>query len=113
MFHYTKVVAGAADYIEQELVAKLQGSWKAWVLGAAASLAAARAGQVMQTLAANPIAVGLGIVEGEMVDVETILREIKKQSAKGNITVPIPFIGDITFGAGDIDNLYRYIKNKE
>lgn len=113
MIHYTKVVAGTAEYVEQELVAKLRGSWKAWVLGAAASMAVSRADRIMQALLTNPIAVGMGVVDGEMVDAEGVLREIKKQAEKGDATVPIPVIGDITFGVGDVDSLCRYIKSKE
>jgi hypothetical protein len=113
MVHYTKVVAGIADYVEEELVSKLQGSWKAWVLGAAASLAVSRSSEVMTALSANPIANALGVVKGEEIDAEAALREIKKQANKGSITVPIPAIGPVTFGPEDVDKLYRYIQRSE
>lgn len=110
MIHKSKVINGAAAYIENEIVSKMAGSWKAWVFGGAAALAVARAGKLMDALAASPMVQALGIVEGENVDIDAIYTELLKQAQKSSMTIELPVIGPVTFGVSDVESLYRYIK---
>ena len=110
MIHKSRVINGVAAYIENEIVAKMAGSWKAWVFGGAASLAMAKAGKLMDELANNPMVQALGVIQGENVDVDAIYTELLKQAQKGNMTIELPVIGPVTFGVGDVESLYRYIK---
>lgn len=109
MVHKSKVLNGLVNYIDAEIMSKMAGSWKAWVVGGAAGLIAGRADRILSALAANPMIAALGLIEGENIDVEAIIAELRKQAQKGTATVVVPLIGPITFGPADVDSLYRHI----
>ena len=109
MVHKSRVLYGIAAYIDDEIVAKLTGSWKAWAVGAASGVAVSRADNLISALADNPAVKALGLIDGENIDVETIIAELRKQAAKAPATVEIPLIGPITFGPADVDSLHRHI----
>lgn len=109
MIHKSKVLQGIANYVDAEIVSKMAGSWKAWLVGGAAGLVVARADNLITALSSNPIAIALGLVEGENIDVDAIIAELRKQAQKGTATVVVPLIGPITFGPSDVDSLYRHI----
>lgn len=110
MVHKSRVMHGIAAYIDEEIVSKMAGSWKSWVIGSAAGIAVSRIDDVLNKLSGNPIVQALGLVDGENIDVETIYTELRKQAQKGTATVELPLIGPITFSAADVDALYRHIK---
>ena len=109
MVHKSKVLTGIAGYVDDEIVSKMAGSWKAWLVGGAAGIAMARAGQLIDALAKNPMVTALGLIQGENIDVEAIYAELLKQAQKGSATVELPVIGPITFGTADVESLYRHI----
>lgn len=109
MVHYKKVVQGIANYVDDEIISKFTGSWKAWVLGTAATLITARADAVFQTLKDNAALKALGLIDGENIDVETVYAEMLKQAQKSSATISLPVIGPVTFGVGDIEAIYRHI----
>lgn len=111
MLHYSRVIQGIANYIDNELVGKLAGSWKSWLLGGMAGIAMARAEQLFSIARSNPIMTALGLVEGENVNVDLLYSELKKQAQKGTATATLPVIGPVTFGPADVDALFRYIKS--
>ena len=110
MIHYTRVIQGIANYVDSELVGKLAGSWKAWLLGGMAGIAINRSEQMFQALRNNPVVVALGLVEGENINVDVLHSELKKQAQKGTATVTLPILGPVTFSASDVDALFRYIR---
>lgn len=110
MVHYSRVIQGIANFIDAELVGKLAGSWKAWALGGLAGIVMANAERMYMQYKDMPILASLGLVEGENINVDAVYSEMKKQAQKGAATVSIPIIGPVTFGAADVDALYRYIK---
>lgn len=110
MVHKSKVMYGIAAYIDEEIVAKMSGSWKAWVIGAAAGVAVSRVDALLATLAQNPVVNALGLIDGENIDIDPIIAELRKQAQKGAATIDLPMVGPITFSATDVDALYRHIK---
>lgn len=109
MVHKSKVLRGLANYVDAEIVSKMAGSWKAWVIGGAVGLAAARADALIGQLASNPMVAALGVIEGENIDVDAVYTELLKQAQKGSMTVEMPVVGPITFGVADVESLYRHI----
>lgn len=110
MVHKSKVLVGLANYVDAEIVGKMTGSWKAWVIGGATGLAVSRADALIGQLAGNPVVRALGIIDGENIDVDAIYAELLKQAQKGSATVTLPAIGSVTFSAADVESLYRHIK---
>ena len=110
MIHYSRVISGLAAYIDTEIVGKMHGSLKAWALGSMAGVALSRADSMFRTLAAHPMAASLGLVDGENVNVDAIMAELRKQAQRGTATIDIPLMGPITFSIADVEALDRYIK---
>lgn len=110
MIHYSKVINGIIAYIDAEIAGKLAGSWKAWAVRTVTGLASARAEAVYHTVAQHPAAAALGVVDGENVNVDAILEQLRAQAQRGTATMALPLIGTVTFGLGDVDALERYIK---
>lgn len=109
MIHYTRVLQGVANYVDNELVSKLAGSWKAWMLGGMAGIAVSRGEALFMQYKDNPVARALGLVDGENIDVDSVFAELRKQASKGTATMTLPVIGAVTFGTADVDALHRYI----
>lgn len=109
MIHKSKVLYGVASYIDDEIVAKLSGSWKAWVVGGAAGIAVSRADALISQYASNPLVKALGLIDGENIDVDAIIAELRKQAQRGPAVIDIPMVGPVTFTAADVDSLHRHI----
>lgn len=109
MVHKSKVLRGLGSYVDAEIVSKMAGSWKAWLIGGAVGLAAARADALIGQLASNPMVTALGLIEGENIDVDAIYAEMLKQAQKSSMTIELPLIGPVTFGVADVESLYRHI----
>ena len=109
MVHKSKVLYGIAGYIDAEIVSKLSGSWKAWVVGGLAGVAVSRGDAIITQYANNPMVKALGLIDGENIDVDVIIAELRKQAQRGSATVDIPVLGPITFTQSDVDSLYKHI----
>lgn len=109
MVHYTKVIQGIASFVDNELVGKLTGSWKAWLLGGLAGIVMSNAERMFNQYKDMPILATLGLIDGENINVDAVYAELKKQAQKGTATVVLPIIGPVTFGTSDVDALFRYI----
>jgi len=109
MVHYTKVVHGLAEFINQDIVSKLNGSMKAWVVGGIVVLVSNKASALFNELKKTPMIESLGIIDGEMIDIETIYNSILPVAQKGSATINIPMIGAVTYSATDVESAYRYI----
>lgn len=109
MIHKSKVLRGVAAYIDDEIVSKMAGSWKAWAIGGLAAIAVNRGDALITQYAGHPIVTGLGLMDGEMIDVDVIINELRRQASRSTATIDVPLIGPITFGPSDIDSLYRHI----
>lgn len=109
MVHYSKVVNGLMSYVDNEIVAKMNGSLKGWGVGIVAGLLGRKADQVFAALRNNPIAASLGLIDGEMVDVEAVYSEALRMAQRGSATANVPMLGAITFTTADVESLYRYI----
>lgn len=110
MIHYTRIVQGLLAYIQNEMAAKLAGSWKAWALNILAGMASTRAEPLMRELGKSPAVKMLGLIEGENVNVEALMGELRKQAQNSTATINIPLIGAYTIGLADVDALDHYIR---
>ena len=110
MVHVSKIAAGMVAYADTELVPRVSGSLKAWGIGAAVMLVCDRLLAVLQLLSQNRMVSAMGLVDGEMVDVDAVYQAVKKYAERQTATVEVPFVGCITFTSSDVDALYRAIK---
>lgn len=110
MIHYTKVVQGILAYADAEIIAKLNGSVKAWVIGGALEIAAGSAEGIYRAIQHIPMIDSLNVIDGENIDVDRLYAALRNQAQRSPATVNIPLVGPITFTAADVDALYRHIK---
>ena len=110
MMHYTRVIQGLMAYLDAEILSKLNGSLKSWMVGAVLEAIGGSAENVYRKIQSIPMIDALGIIDGENVDVDRLYAILRKQAQRGPATEKIPFIGPITFSVSDIDALYRHIK---
>ena len=109
MVHYSKVINGLMAYVDNDIISKMNGSLRGWGMGIAAGLIGRRAEQIFSELRNSPALTALGLINGEMVDIEAIYAEAVRMAQKSSATVNIPMIGAVTFSTADIESLYRYI----
>ena len=110
MVTYNQVVNGMAKYIDQEIINKIQG-WQRWALGAGAGIMMNKGTNIFNAFKAHPVVKMLEVIDdNDMIDIDTIYTEIRKQAEKGSATFDAPMIGTITLTKDDVDKLYRLIK---
>ena len=109
MVHYSRVINGLIAYINNEMAAAFNGSWESWIIRTFAALAGGKAEKLFRTLANNGIIKALDLIDGENVNIEQFMAELKRNAQQGTATVRLPIIGPVTFNASDVDSLHRYI----
>lgn len=110
MVTYNQVVNGMAKYIDQEIINKIQG-WQRWALGAGAGIMMNKGTNMFNAFKAHPVVKMLEVIDdNDMIDIDTIYTELRKQAEKGAVTFDAPMIGTITLTKDDVDKLYHLIK---
>lgn len=110
MYELNDVVRGITEYIDNEIIYKING-WQRWVVGAGIGLSMSKATNIFNELKNNKIVKTLELIDkDDRIDVDTIYRELKKQASRGAITFDLPMVGAITLNEKDVNSLYNYIK---
>lgn len=109
MVHINQVKNGIAKFLDAEVVNKLPG-WRSWVFGAGAIIILSKADAVIEQIREYPIVKRMGVLDDDMVDVETLYAAFKKQAQTvGAVNITVPVIGELRVGAADLDRLYNMI----
>lgn len=109
MVNINKVKNGIVKYLDAEVINKLPG-WRSWVFGAGAIIMLSKIDTIIDAIKEHPVVKMMGVIEGDMVDVETLYAAFKKQAQTvGAVDINIPMIGDLRMGVADIDRLYNFI----
>lgn len=113
MYNLGQVVGGVTNYLDAEILNKING-WQKWVIGAGLGVAMNKASNIFNELKNNTMVKTLEIIdENDMIDVDTLYREVKKQARKGAITFNVPMLGNLTLNESDVDKIYNNIKEFE
>lgn len=110
MIHRSKVLTGIARFINNDVALKLKGSIKYWIFTAAADIALANAQKVMESLANNEMLIRLGIVEGEMINVDALYTAIHKRAQESTALLDLKWLGSLTLDVNDVERMYQYIR---
>lgn len=107
--HY--IERGIANYIDNEVMAKFpNGTWQKVAISSIVAIAVHKYAKV---LAENRALQTMGIVEGDMADVEAYAEQLKKSMPGGGVTIDVPMLGEITLTAPDVDVIVNYINQAE
>ena len=110
MMHYTRVVQGLMAYADAEILSKMGGTLKSWMIGVVLDLIGGSAEGVYRWVQKIPMIDALNVIDGENVDVDRLYALLRKRAQNSPATENIRFIGPITFTVADVDALYRHIK---
>ena len=103
-----KVIAGAAMYIEKEILPRLP-EMKALAVAGAAALLARRAPGLLDEIEKNPAVKALGVIENGMVDMEAVYAAYAPKIIKP-MEIDVPFLGRMSFDRAEVDRLMEYIR---
>ena len=113
MYNLGQVVGGISNYLDAEILGKITG-WQKWIVGAGLGLSINKATNIFNELKNNAMIKTLEIIDdNDMIDVDTLYREVKKQARKGPITFNVPMIGNLTLNESDVDKIYNNIREFE
>ena len=106
MITLEKLKKGLSAYLDDEVIPNLPG-WRQFVFGGAAALLISNLDRWMQ----HPVVAALGIVNGNMVDIDSAYKEIRKR-VNAPFSVNVPGIGEMKFMPEDIDRLYQRLRGE-
>jgi hypothetical protein len=109
MTELTKVTAGIAKYLDNEIMPQI-GGWQRWFFSASASAYLAKAPALVSKIKKISYIEVLEIIDSNnRIDVEQVYKYIRPEAEKNAATINIPMIGDLTLSVSDVDKLYSYI----
>lgn len=110
MVDFEKVMRGVEHFLDNEILSKM--GWQRWVLGTAIELYLKNSKEIYQHLSNEDLIKMLGVIDGDMIDIDAIHREMMKQAQKGSVTIDLPIgMGKVTLTERDVDLLYQHIMN--
>lgn len=111
MVNLGQVQQGFAQFIDNEIVSHMTG-WQRWTVGAVSGLAISRLSGTFADLKKSPLVAMLGVIrDDDMIDIDTLYKEFKRQAQMSPATFVVPGIGTLTLREDDVDKLYSYIIN--
>lgn len=110
MYHLNQVISGIQNYVESEILQKING-WQKWIVATGISLMLDKSTNIFNSLKSNELVKMLELIDDDdRIDVDSIYKELKKQAEKGAITIDLPMLGAVTFTSTDVDRLYSLIQ---
>ena len=108
-----QAAAGIGDYLQKVVMPRMDGGRKV-VIGTAYILFVGRLDKIAETLTKSSTAKLLGVVDDAgMIDIDTLQPALTEQvKQQGKLSLDIPYIGTLGFDANDIDEIFRYIRNR-
>lgn len=106
-----QIQRGVAQYIDTELLPKMEGKDK-WIMSALGTLYLAKLPALVQTLAQKEAVKILGIVGADgSVDVDALIDSVRPAARQSSASFSIPFGGTIKLTEADLDTVRKYIAN--
>lgn len=112
MYTFNQVKDGVVKYLDTEVLPNIPDkSWKRMILGMGLALIIDKQSERIYALKDNPVVKLTGIFDDDgNVDVDILVKEMKKQMPKEGIPIDIPVVGGtLRFTESDIDKLQEYI----
>ena len=103
---------GAKGYLQSGVIPHLPEG-KQFVSGVTLGVISYRIDRTMQVLKDNALVKALGLIENDMIDDDALFAAMREQmNRQGSLRIDIPWIGNLTFTAPDIDALQRSIRGR-
>ena len=109
MYDYTVVMNGLAEFIDTEILSKID-DWRKWVFGAGVGLYLSQGEDMIKQLRENNLVRKMNLIDkNNKINVDLLYKEMKVQAAKSAIMFNIPTIGPLVINEKDLDTIYGII----
>lgn len=109
MYDFPKVISAIAEYIDSEILSKIN-DWRKWVIGAGVGIYLSKGTELFNEIKDNKMIKSMNIIDkNNKINIDLLYSELKKQAKKSAITFDVPMIGPITLNESDLDKLYQLI----
>ena len=109
MYDFPKVISGIAEYIDSEILSKINDSRKG-VIGSWFGGYLSKVFVLFYDIKDNKMIKSMNIIDkNNKINVDLLYTELKKQAKKSAITFDVPMIGPLTLNEADLDKLYQLI----
>ena len=109
MYDYTIVMNGLAEFIDTEILSKID-DWRKWVFGAGVGLYLSQGTDMVEQLKDNSLVRKMNLIDkNNKINVDLLYKEMKVQAAKSAIMFNIPTIGPLVINESDLDKIYSII----
>lgn len=109
MYDYTVVMNGLAEFIDTEILSKID-DWRKWVFGAGVGLYLSQGEDMVKQLRENNLVRKMNLIDkNNKINVDLLYKEMKVQAAKSAIMFNIPTIGPLVINEKDLDTIYGII----
>lgn len=109
MYDYTVVMNGLAEFIDTEVLAKID-DWRKWVFGAGVGLYLSQGKDMIEQLRENGLVKKMNLIDkNNKINIDLLYKELKVQAAKSAIMFEIPTIGPLVIDESDLDKIYSII----
>lgn len=106
-----KVVTGIQTYLDAEMMQRMTGINK-WIIGTGMAMYLDNASNIFNDLKQNEMVKALAIInEADEIDVDKIYNYLIKEAMKCPATFKLPFVGNVTLHAEDVEKIYTHIMN--
>lgn len=105
-------INGLKGYMQNSVIPHMPTD-RQFVAGVALGVAANKADRIVQQLKSNQLVKMLGLIDGDMIDDDALIIAIREQMSRtGSLQVNIPWFGQMTFSAPDVDALQRSMQGR-
>lgn len=109
MYDYTVVINGLAEFIDTEILSKID-DWRKWVFGAGVGFYLSQGKEMVEQLRDNSLVKKMNLIDkNNKINVDLLYKEMKVQAAKSAIVFDIPTIGPLVINEKDLDTIYGII----
>lgn len=109
MYDYTIVINGLAEFIDTEILSKID-DWRKWVFGAGVGFYLSQGKEMVEQLKDNSLVKKMNLIDkNNKINVDLLYKEMKVQAAKSAIVFNIPTIGPLVINEKDLDTIYGII----
>jgi hypothetical protein len=105
-------VEGVKKYVQSGVIPHMPKD-RQFLAGVALGVAANKADSMVQRLKEIQVVKMLGLIDGDMLDDDALFAAMRDQMQRqGSLSIDIPWLGNMTFGAQDIDALQRSVQGR-
>lgn len=114
MVSIESIERGLARYIDQELMPSIKADGiKGFAIGTAAALLVKRSGGILREYAKSPLLQQMGLVTTDgSIDLDALREAAASNIPASGLVVDLPMGITMRFQAGDVDSLYKMIREE-